>query len=135
MSTPNIDVVKACFGAFGSRNVTEFLERMTEDVEWSPASSLVFEDLPARYDGHDGIRQWFDHVSTLAGYSITFADFAELDGETVLVTAIAVLTAPKARRGGDGLVYLLFEFREGRVRRLRSFIDEDEARRAARRCD
>jgi anti-sigma regulatory factor (Ser/Thr protein kinase)/ketosteroid isomerase-like protein len=123
-------VVAACFAAFGARDRDRFLELVGEDVRWCPANTLLAPETATRsqYEGHDGIREWFDDVVAWEGYSVEILSFEELGG-TVFVPAVATLAADDVWL--TRAVFFVFTVQEGKVADLRTWDREDEARAAA----
>lgn len=124
------DVVAACFEAFGRRDSERFVELVTEDVRWQPASSLLAprSRSPSSYHGHEGIRSWFADASTWIGYTVQTLD-PQVAGEKVFVPAVATLAGET-----DWLtraVFFVFTVRDGRVAELATWEREDDARAAA----
>lgn len=123
-------VAAACFQAFAARDVERFLALVGERVRWHPSSTLV-APAGARtepYEGHDGVRAWFEDVTTWRGYGVRPLGFEER-GDRVLVDAVVTLATEDAWI--TRAVAFVFTVPDGRVVELRSFARGDEARRYA----
>lgn len=121
------EIAAACFAAFARRDPDAFVALVHEDVVWRPASTLYASD-PAQqqpYRGHAGVRAWFEHVAGWTGYEVRTLE-AEDAGSRAFVSAVATLAgeAQWLLRA----VFFVFEVEGGRVRDLRTFADESEAR-------
>jgi len=121
----SVEAVNRAFAAWNERDLDAFLETLHPDVIWEPSGQ--FPDITSRYEGHDGVREFWHHfVGPWESISIEFTEIRELsDGEV----AIQVLFRG---RGRDGIEVeqefgQRYEIEEGLLHRMRSFRTWEEA--------
>jgi ketosteroid isomerase-like protein len=129
MSEENLQTARAAIDALNRRDVEEYLGYCTADVELVPANAAV----EGAYAGEEGIRRF------LADAADAGPDF-HLEPEHIeavapdRVIAFLRLTATGRASGvpADQEVTSIYDFRDGRMRRIRVFLDRREALAAAR---
>jgi len=133
MSHANVDIVKRGIDAFNRRDVEALADVVTPDFEWFPAlPSTVEGERFSGYRGREGIETYFEDVrSTWEGLRVLGNEFRDL-GDSVLVLGRA-----DGRGRGSGIevdmpLGVIYDFRDGRVSRVRTYLDHGEALRAAR---
>jgi len=117
----------ACFSAFARRDPDAFLALVHEDVVWRPSSTLYTSD-PAQqrpYQGHAGVRAWFEDVAGWIGYEVRVLCTEDV-GDRALISAVATLAGEDVWL--TRAVTFVFHVECGRVRDLRTFTDERDAR-------
>jgi ketosteroid isomerase-like protein len=125
----NVETVKRLMDAFNRRDIDTFAELTTSDIEWVPVFAARVEgDI---YRGRDGIETFLREVAE------TWEEFRPLPEEYRDATERVVgLGRLKARGRGSGVPVDspwggIFDFRGGRISGIRTFLDHDEALRAA----
>src|SRR6476469_7484171 len=122
MSQENVEIVRGTFDAFQARDLDAFLSYMDPEVEYR---SLVLE-VEGVYQGHDGIRSWWEVVLAVCpAWSPTPGDARDL-GDRVLVRVRA-----EGRGSGSGIaverhIWQVAEVRDGRLRSSAFFRTEEE---------
>lgn len=117
----------ACFSAFARRDPDAFLALVHEDVVWRPSSTLYTSN-PAQqrpYEGHAGVRAWFEDVAGWIGYEVRVLRTEDV-GDRALISAVATLADEDVWL--TRAVAFVFHVEDGRVRDLRTFTDERDAR-------
>ena len=128
MSPANVEIVKEVIDAFNRRDVDAIFACVNPDVEWFPAMTLG--GAPLR--GREGIESYVREVSdTWEEYRVVVQDFRELADERVL--ALSRIEGRGAGSGGlvDAEMAQVFDFRDGRIARVRTYLGHNEALRAA----
>jgi len=129
----NVEIARRGFGAFNrtvAEGVDDFYELLNADVEWTPITAL----LDGRtYRGPEGVREWVDEVERdWAVYEISWMEVRDLGGGRVLAFGVWDCLG---RRGGVQLSFdqaaWLIELRGGKMSRLQTFADRNEALEAA----
>jgi ketosteroid isomerase-like protein len=129
MSRENIEVVRRSFEAFNARDVDQLVGLSDPDCEWLPFRAQLTGI--GVYRGHEGVRRFVgDMEEDWEAFGIDPLEFHER-GER-----IAVIGRVRARgRGGsvdiDLLAGFAFDLRSGRVIRLTSHSNPEEALKAA----
>jgi len=126
----NVEIIRLLTSAFNRRDLDAFSELTTPDVEWLPVFAARVEGDPFR--GREGIEAFLAEVAeTWEQFRPVPEEFEDL-GDRVLA-----LGRLETRGRGSGVPVQapwggIFDLREGRVCRIRTFLDHDEARRTAR---
>ena len=129
MSQENLEVANRAVDAVNQGNADAFVELTTADIDWRPA--IASAAVGMGYRGHDAVRGYigqlcenFDAVQTV------FDEFRDIDGR--------VLAGGRFKGMGTGSdiptdlpTWSLFEFRGGRISRIRGYFDHGKALRAA----
>ena len=130
MSGANVEIVRRQVESFNRRDPDAMAEAWHPEATWEPASVTPVEGRP--YVGPHGIRTFLNnYAETWAESRLAYGEFIDL-GERVL--ALGTLEV----RHRDSSVpisrphAMLYEFRDGLIIRLRSYLDHEEARAAAR---
>ena len=129
MSQQNVDLVKALFAAFATRNLNAAAGVLDQAVEIRPGLVGALEGRV--YRGLPGNEQfWTDIDAVWAEFRIETEDFRDL-GDQVLVLGRAFA---KGRESGvllDQTAACIADLRDGKVVGFRSFTDQREALDAA----
>lgn len=128
MSQENVEIVKRLMDAFNERDVEAFAQSTTPDFEWFTSMMAVEGEI---FRGRDGIDTYFARMREAWDEFRGLADDLRDLGERVLW-----LGRLQARGRGSGVpistpLDVLFDLRGGRVSRMHSFLDHDEALQAA----
>jgi ketosteroid isomerase-like protein len=127
MSQQNVEVVKRLIAAIMRRDLDAFMEGATPDVEFV----TLMTDLEGSLHGREGIGTFMDNVhATVDDPAFSVEDFRDL-GDAVL--ALGRMEG-RTRHGGVQIAAPLgaiYDFRDGKAWRMRSYPDHGEALRAA----
>ena len=130
MSDPKLDLARAGVDAWNERNIDWLSEHATADFEFVPAIAATVEGGSVR--GVGGLARFLEELDELwESFRIEPGEF-ELIGETVLGRGRVI-----AKGHGSGLeldqpITSVTWFEEGKIARLQSFLDVDEALAAAK---
>jgi uncharacterized protein len=125
MSEENVEVVRRLVEAFNRGDVDTVLAAFTVDCEIDEPPQMP--DSPAQgYRGPDGVREWMGNLRNIAG--TTF----EVRAATPSGDALLCEVASHGRGRGsdvpiDWTTFAVFDLRDGKVSRLRVFLDRHEA--------
>jgi ketosteroid isomerase-like protein len=131
MSQENVEIVKRGIGAFNRRDIEALADIVTPDFEWFPAlPSAVEGERYAGYRGREGIETYFEDVrSTWEELRVIGNEFRDLDDSVLL------LGRAEGRGRGSGVevdmpLGIVYDFRDGKIARVRTYLDHGEALRA-----
>ena len=129
MSQANVEIVKRAFDAFNRRDLDAFMECVTPDIEYYP--SLVGAVERRSFSGREGMEQYFEDQRVAWEQFRVLTDECRDLGERVLV-----LGRMEGRGRGSGVPVdapygTISDFRDGKVSRIRVYLDHGEALRAA----
>jgi ketosteroid isomerase-like protein len=128
MSEANVEIAKRVIDAFNRRDVDAIFECVNPDVEWFPAMSMTFG---GGLRGREGIESYIREVSdTWEEYRVVVQDFRDLADERVL--ALSRIEGRGAGSGGlvDAEMGQVYDFRDGRIARVRTYLDYGQALKA-----
>jgi ketosteroid isomerase-like protein len=129
LSQENLEIPRRLIDAYTRGDVPSFLEELDPDVEWIP----IMAALEGRvYRGREGVRRWLDDLARDWEYfQPVYEQYRDL-GDGVLV-----LGRWRARGRVSGVelenqpATWLYEIKNGKVVRMRTFTDRTEALEAA----
>ncbi len=129
MSLENVEIARRLSDAFNRRDLEELLETIDPDAEWIP----IMAALEGRvYRGHDGVREWIEHLS--ADWDVF--ETRQLEFRPV-GDRILVLGYWRARARGSGVelqaeqASWVIDVKDGKVVRMQTYTDRKEALEAA----
>ena len=129
MSAENLEIVRRALEAFSRGDAATFASLTTPDVEWKTGLGAI--EGGEIFHGHDGVERYFGRLSgAWERFMFVAEEFHDRD-EVVLVLG---RLEGRGRGGGvpvDSPVGAVWELREGKIRRLRAYLDHAEARRVA----
>ena len=129
MSQENVEIAKRVIDAFNRRDADAIFECVTPDIEWFPAVPVSFGGGALR--GREGIESYLRDVSdTWAEYRVLSEDFRDLGQDQVLV--LSRVEGRGASSGGriDEPMGQIFDIRDGKISRVRTYLDHDQALKA-----
>lgn len=133
MSKENVEIVTRGIDAFNRRDLDGLAELMTADCEWFPAMpGIVAGD---SYQGREGLEAYLVDLATTWDALRVVAEESRDLGDSVLV-----LGRLEGRGRGSGVpvdapIGVLDDFRDGKISRVRAFLDHGDAVRAAGLAD
>jgi ketosteroid isomerase-like protein len=130
VSQENVEIVKRFADAFNERDVETFVALTTPEFEWTTSMATVEGEV---FIGRKGIETYFERmIESWAEFRVVSGEFRDLaDTDSVL------WHGDLAGRGrGSGVpvttpLDFICDVRDGKIWRLRSFLDHAEALRAA----
>jgi ketosteroid isomerase-like protein len=130
MSQETLAGLRRGYEGFNRGDPTAAIELATPDVEWGTTGS--FPGLSGVYRGPEAIREWTEAVRSAWEEFNVSLDELIYDGDDVLVVAERL----RGRGRGSGaevemVVYAVYSFIEGRVRKRQAFTERAAALAAA----
>jgi uncharacterized protein len=128
MSQENVELVKRFMDVFNERELETFAAMTTNDFEWTTSMMAVEGEV---FWGREGIEAYFERLREV------WDDFRGLaDEHRDLGDRVLWLGRLEGRGRGSGVpvttpLDILFDIRDGRILRMHSYLDHDEALRAA----
>ena len=129
MSQQNVEIVMRAINAFNGRDIDTIADLLSADFEWFGA--LLGKSERGNYRGREGMEAYFEEATDIwEEFRLLTDEFRDL-GDRVLVFG-----RMQGRTGGSGIevespLGVVFELREARLSRCRSYLDPSEALRAA----
>jgi ketosteroid isomerase-like protein len=129
MSEKNVEIAESVIEAYNRRDVDAVVELGTPDFEWLPATARIVED--RGYKGRAGFESYLVEIgSTWEELRATAEEFRDL-GDSVLVLGRMEGRGTSSRVPVGAPLGMVFEFRDGKVSRVQTYLDHGEALRAA----
>ena len=128
MSHPNVETAKRGITAFNAREVEIFIALTTPDFAWSPSMVAIEGEV---FRGGAGIRRYFASLSSAwEEFVIAPERFRDLPD---LVLMLGRLRGRGKTSGVpvDASLGMVFDFREGKIARIRGYLDHAAALKAA----
>jgi ketosteroid isomerase-like protein len=128
MSQENVEIVKRLIDAFNRRDVDGFAEITTADFEWITSMAAVEGEV---FQGREGIETYFGHMrDAWEEFLIIAEDYRDIGDRVLLLGRL------EARGLASGVpvstpLDILYDLRDGKISRMHSHLDHDEAMRAA----
>ena len=130
MSQENVEVVKRAIAAVNDRDIDGYLACCTADVRMENPMMAI----EGAYEGSDGIRRFFaDVLDTAQDFRITIERLEPVGPDRVLGFVRLNMSGRTTgiNLGGDIPGTNLYDFADGRIKRVRIFLDRGEALKAA----
>jgi|SRR5438105_268447 len=128
MSQANVEIVSRALEAFSRGDAAAFADLTTEDVEWTVGLAAVEGEV---FRGWDGVARYFDRLGRAWDeFRFLAEQFCDL-GDVVLVLG---RLSGRSRGGGvpvESPVGAVWDLRDGRIWRLRAYLDQAKAREVA----
>ena len=130
MSQENAEIVERAIAAVNDRDIESYLACCTADVRMENANVMI----EGAYEGADGIRRFFaDVLDTAPDFRITIERLESIGTDRVLGFMRLNLSgrASGINLGSDMPSATLYDFTDGKIKRVRIFLDRQEAIEAA----
>jgi ketosteroid isomerase-like protein len=126
MSQENVETVERAIAAINAREIDAYLGCCTENVEL-----LVAESVGAEYLGADGIRRFFTDIEDASPDFWIEVQRVQAIGDSQALALLRVSLTGRA----SGIVTAaesanVYDFIDGKISRIRIFLDRDEALKA-----
>jgi ketosteroid isomerase-like protein len=127
----NVEIFKRGIEAYNRRDVEALLADAHPEIEWQPALLVKLGGKATTYRGHAGIRELMSEIEdTLAEIHVEFPEPLDLGDRLLAVGKIRT----RGKTSGvvtESPVGYLADFRDGKVVRIRTYLDPKEALAAA----
>jgi ketosteroid isomerase-like protein len=124
----NVKLAQQAIDAFNMRAVDVFAALTTQDFAWTPSMAAIDGEI---FRGSEGIETYFGYLDDVwERFHILAGRFRERPD---LVVMLGQLDARGKASGVpvDEALGMVFDVRDGKVSRIRGYLDHDEALRAA----
>jgi ketosteroid isomerase-like protein len=131
MSEENVEALKRGLEATNRRDVEALLEDLDPEVEWHPAFQALLGGEATVFRGHEGIREMLRD-----GYEVfgeTYMEISEIWdlGDRVVATGSLRARGTESGAETESPIGYLVDFKNGKVTRVRGYLDHKEALKAA----
>jgi ketosteroid isomerase-like protein len=133
MSQQNVDAFKRAVDAYNRGDVEAFVGEFDPAAEWHTLTQAVFGGESTLYRGHEGIRQFVQEVDdALADVRAECAEIRDL-GERIVAVGQLRGRGRSSGAAAETPIGWVVDFVDGKVVRMRDYLDPDEALEAARK--
>ena len=132
MSQENVEIFRRSDQAFNAGDIDAWLEEFIDpEIEWHSALPGLLTQGGTVYRGHDGVREMLREIADVLD-ALT-AEYSEIRDAGDCVVAIGRLHARGKASGAETEVpfALVGDYRDGKVIRVRTYLDPKEALEAA----
>jgi ketosteroid isomerase-like protein len=131
MSQENVEAFKRGVDAYNRRDATALIEELDPAVEWHPALLVMLGGEATVYRGHEGVRELLRDIDdTLAEIHVEFSEIRDPGDQIVAIGRIHTRGKTSGALTESPLGYVA-DFREGKVTRIRTYLDPEDALKAA----
>jgi ketosteroid isomerase-like protein len=131
MSEENVKAFERAVAAYNRRDVDAFVEEFDPEAEWYSLTQVMFGGEQSLYRGHRGIRDGVRDIDeALADMQVECAEIRDLGEKLVVIGRVH----GHGRTSGvelDSPINWLVDFRDGKVMRMRDYLDRGNALEAA----
>jgi uncharacterized protein len=125
MNEANVEVVRRSFAAIGSRDIDALVAMYTPDVEFQPLTGTRVES--GGYNGHAGVRAYFDEVGEVWDEMRPHADDVRTVGDRVVVLGGCLVRGRGSGAPSDAPMAWVITVRDGKVTSHRGYRTREEA--------
>jgi uncharacterized protein len=125
MTADNVEVVRRSFEAIGSRDLDALVAMYAPDVEFQPLTGTRVES--GGYNGHDGVRAYFDEVGEVWDEMRPHADDVRTVGDRVVVLGGCLVRGRNSGARSDAPMAWVITVRDGKVTSHRGYRTREEA--------
>ena len=130
MSQENVEIVRRMAEALNHRDVAGIVEEVNPEVEWHPAIQALVGGNATVYRGPGGVREMMrDFYDTFADLQLEVLETRESGDRVVLIGHLRVRGKVSGVDAESPVAYLV-SFRNGKVIRVRTYLDPSEALKA-----
>jgi ketosteroid isomerase-like protein len=131
MSQENLEIVRRVSDAYNRRDVGAMLDELHPEVEWYPWLQIQLGGGATVYRGHQGVREGIRDVEE--AFSEIEAKQSEIRDFGERVVAIGHLRGRGKESGAitESALAWIVEFKDGKVIRVREYLDAEKALEAA----
>ncbi len=131
MSRENVEAVRAMFAAWNRGDREGLLAPTHPEVEWSSAILRQVEGAETLHKGRAGLRRFWDEWHALWDLRIEASELRDV-GDTVVALGRIRTKSKSSGLEVDRPIGYVFQFEDGRARRIRAYLTPEEALEAAR---
>jgi ketosteroid isomerase-like protein len=130
LAEANVQIVRKVFDAFVRRDVEAAIEVMAPDVEFSAPATQALVEKSVAYEGHDGVREYFEDVSRVwSELEVFLHEYHEVGDDRILVVG-RVRGRGTARHIVDEPAQWAWRIDNEKIVWGRVFTNDEEARRS-----
>jgi ketosteroid isomerase-like protein len=131
MSRENVEAFKRAVRANNRRDVEAFLEELDPEVEWHPGLPALLGGEATVYRRHEGARAMFgDLYGAFAEIQFEFPEIRDLGDRLLAIGYMRARGKESGAKMESAWAYLV-EFKDGKAIVIRTFLDPQEALKAA----
>jgi ketosteroid isomerase-like protein len=128
MSRENVEIVKRAIAAVNERDIEGYLACCADNIQLS----TPLAEVAGVYEGPDGIRRFFvDLGDTSPDFKITIERLEAIGTDRVLAFMLVTGTGRASGIPQDARTGNVYDLADGKIERIRIFVDREQALEAA----
>ena len=130
MSQENVEIVRAAFEALERGGFDEALAYVDPGVEFEPPDEAL--ERPSSFKGHEALRErWRNLMEPFEGLRLEPVEFIDVDDETVIIVFRMRVRGKASEVPVEAEPAYVLAIRDGKIMRLRAYLQKDQALKAA----
>jgi uncharacterized protein len=129
VETANVKLVESYYPALNERDIEAVLALFTEDAEYRPFNVSIVEG--GSYQGHDGIRKFFDDAADTWEYLHAEPQTYKAGDDRVVVVGHLRARGKQSGIDVDSPAAWVWTIRNDKALKMRVYLDPNEALKAA----
>ena len=131
MSQESVESFKRGLEAYTRRDAQALVKELDRTIEWHPALQVMLGGEATVYRGHEGVRELLRDVdAALAEIHVEFSETRDPGDRVVAIGRVRTRGKASGAVTESPLGYVA-DFRNGKVTRIRTYLDPEEALEAA----
>ena len=126
MAQENVNAARGAVDGWNRGDIEAWLEPCHPQVEWFSAIKSRVEGVQTVYRGHAEMRRFWEEWHSLWDLTIEVSEFRDL-GDTVLALGRIRTRGDVSRMDLESPVGYVFNFENGLIRRIRAYLDRQQA--------
>jgi ketosteroid isomerase-like protein len=127
VSQENVELVRRALAAFNARDIDGYLACCAADIQLENLLSAI----EGEYTGHVAIRRFFDDIAAAApDFTVNVESLEAIGTDRVLAFVHVTASGRVSGIASDTPTANLYDVADGRIKRLRVFLDRVEALKA-----
>lgn len=131
MSQENLETASAAIEAWSRRDAETLIALLDPEVEWQPALQMLVGGEAGIYRGHDGVRELMRDTDEFASALVpVVTEYHDLGERIAAVGRLAI----RGRESGiemESPMGVVVDFRQGKILRIRTYLDHAKTLEAA----
>ena len=132
MPETNFEVFERGLDAYNRHDIDDLLEDLDPDVEWYPVLEVLLGGEGTVYRGHEGIRELFRSIEDALGeIRAELSEVVEDSGDRLVASGRLYARGRHSGAVTEAPLGWIVNFRNGKVSKIRTYRDLEEAKEVA----
>ena len=132
MPETNFEVFERGLDAYNRHDIDDLLEVLNPDVEWYPVLEVLLGGEGTVYRGHEGVRELFRSIEDALGdIRAELSEVVEDSGDRLVASGRLYAQGRHSGAVTEASLGWIVNFRNGKVSKIRTYRDLEEAKEVA----